>query len=303
MRSVLVVDDSSTDRCLVAALLREIPALRIEFAANGREALDRIKARTPDLVITDVVMPEMDGVELVSRIAEQFPLLPVVVMSHADRADLAKWTSGPGVRSCVPKTALPRVLPGTVEQLLTLSQARRQQRRLLESITATELTLELKDNDTSLIEHLVDFVGICLTNAGLCPEGSESLVCLALEEALQNAFLHGNLGIGSAMRSTADGDQEVAELVEQRRQLPPYRDRQVHVSISISSRQAKFTVRDEGAGFDPAEVPDPTDPQNLERLCGRGLLLMRSLMDEVLFNARGNEVTLVKYARSRKATG
>ena len=53
-----------------------------------------------------------------------------------------------------------------------------------------------------------------------------------------------------------------------------------------------YTVRDEGPGFDPASLPDPTDPANLDRPCGRGLLLMRTFMDNVIFNDKGNEVTL-----------
>jgi CheY-like chemotaxis protein len=301
LHTVLVVDDSSTDRCLVGALLREIPNLRVEFATNGREALQRIRFHPPDLVITDLVMPEVDGLELVSRVGQQYPLLPVVLMTSSGSEDLASRAVKLGARGYVPKTALSRVLPGTVERLLTLAQEKREQRRLLESITATELTLVLKDNDTSLIEHLIDFVGICLRNAGLCAERGETLVCLALEEALQNAFLHGNLEIGSALRDSS-GDGEFAELVEARRNSPPYRDRQVSVTISVSPNAAKFVVRDEGPGFDPAQVPDPTAPEHLENLCGRGLLLMRSFMDELTFNTKGNEVTLIKRSRPRRSS-
>ena len=53
-------------------------------------------------------------------------------------------------------------------------------------------------------------------------------------------------------------------------------------------------VRDEGPGFDPATLPDPTDPSNLERVGGRGLLLIRTFMDEVRHNESGNEITFVK---------
>jgi serine/threonine-protein kinase RsbW len=53
------------------------------------------------------------------------------------------------------------------------------------------------------------------------------------------------------------------------------------------------TIKDQGAGFDPASVPDPTRPENITRPCGRGLFLMRELLDEVSYNDRGNEVTLV----------
>jgi CheY-like chemotaxis protein len=299
VHTVLVVDDSSTDRYLVGALLRELPELRLEFAENGCEAWERIQTQPPDMVITDLLMPEMDGLELVSRVGQTFPLIPVVLMTSSGNEDVASRAVRSGARGYVPKTALARVLPGTVEQLLVLSQERREQRQLLESIAATELTLVLQDNDVSVIKHLIDFVGICLRNVGLCVGGGESLVCLALEEALQNAFLHGNLDIGSALRDVGE-DEAFAELVEERRHTPPYRDRKVYVTISISAEQARFVVRDEGAGFDPTLVPDPTEPANLEQLCGRGLLLMRSFMDELAFNAKGNEVTLIKRRGPRK---
>ena len=64
--------------------------------------------------------------------------------------------------------------------------------------------------------------------------------------------------------------------------------------LAISRATGTFTVRDEGPGFDPSKLPDPTDPANLEKISGRGLLLMRTFMDEVRFNATGNEVTMVK---------
>ena len=58
-------------------------------------------------------------------------------------------------------------------------------------------------------------------------------------------------------------------------------------------------VADEGHGFDPNTLPDPTDPANLERVGGRGLLLIRTFMNEVTFNKAGNAITLVKYRDTR----
>ena len=55
-----------------------------------------------------------------------------------------------------------------------------------------------------------------------------------------------------------------------------------------------YVIRDEGPGFDVSGLPDPTDPANLDRPCGRGMLLMRTFMDNVIYNDRGNEVTLFK---------
>lgn len=57
-------------------------------------------------------------------------------------------------------------------------------------------------------------------------------------------------------------------------------------------------IRDEGPGFDSTSLPDPTDPVNLEKVSGRGLLLIRTFMDEVRHNPKGNEIVLVKRRRT-----
>jgi anti-sigma regulatory factor (Ser/Thr protein kinase) len=64
----------------------------------------------------------------------------------------------------------------------------------------------------------------------------------------------------------------------------------------LSRSEAVFVIRDEGPGFDIASLPDPTSPECLELPHGRGLMLMRTFMNEVSYNATGNEVRLVKRA-------
>jgi len=91
---------------------------------------------------------------------------------------------------------------------------------------------------------------------------------LALEEAAVNAVRHGNGG-----------------------------DNQKKVTIQYLVNESVIDVRiaDEGRGFKPESVPDPRSPENIFKLGGRGLLLMKNYMDVVEYNDRGNEVHLVKY--------
>lgn len=70
-------------------------------------------------------------------------------------------------------------------------------------------------------------------------------------------------------------------------------DKHVRVEVSLTPDRVVLDVEDEGAGFDPESVPDPTLPANLDRAGGRGLFLIRQLMDEVQYNDRGNAVRLV----------
>jgi serine/threonine-protein kinase RsbW len=94
---------------------------------------------------------------------------------------------------------------------------------------------------------------------------------LALEEALVNAIKHGN-------------------------QMD--RSKKVHISYRLFADRFEVVITDEGTGFDPGDVPDPTAVENLERPCGRGLMLMRHYMTEVNFTGRGNCVTMSKVFRN-----
>ncbi len=90
---------------------------------------------------------------------------------------------------------------------------------------------------------------------------------LAAEEALVNAIRHGN-----------QSDEA----------------KRVHISFKIGEDRLRLEIRDEGPGFDPSDVPDPTDDDNLEVPSGRGIMLMRNFMSFVEYNASGNCVVMEK---------
>ena len=153
------------------------------------------------------------------------------------------------------------------------------------------------ENDRSLIAPLVGFLQEGVSQLGICDESEQMRVGIALDEALVNALYHGNLEVGSELR---EGDGEAYhQLIEQRIKEAPYCGRRVTLHATLSKEEAVFEVIDEGPGFDPATLPDPTDPANLDRVSGRGILLMRTFMDDVQYNEVGNSVKMTK----RKASG
>ncbi|QDT64669.1 ATP-binding protein [Calycomorphotria hydatis] len=92
-------------------------------------------------------------------------------------------------------------------------------------------------------------------------------VRLSLEEALVNAIKHGN-------------------------GMDP--DKSVKIGCWVAEHLVRVEIEDEGPGFQPEEVPDPTLDENLERPCGRGIMLMRSFMNSCEYVGRGNKVVLEK---------
>jgi CheY-like chemotaxis protein len=290
MAKVLVVDDNPMDRRLAGGLV-EKAGQSVAYAGNGKEALDVLGRQTLDLVLTDLLMPEMDGLELVKEVREKHPLVPVILMTAFGSEEVAIEALRKGAASYVPKRNLAHDLAETMERVLSVSKAGREQQRLLECLTQTESHF-LLDNDPSLIPPLIGHLQENLARMKLCDEIGRIRVSVALQEALVNAIHHGNLEVASNLRE--QDEQAYYGLIEQRRAQKPYRLRRVHIIARESPAEASYIVRDEGPGFDPQSLPDPTDPTNLERCYGRGLLLIRTFMDEVYHNETGNQITLIK---------
>ncbi len=291
MSTVLIVDDSAIDRSLAGGLLRKVPGLRVDFAVNGLDAWKRLAIQPPDLVLTDLIMPEMDGLELVAKVVSQYPLIPVILMTGRGSEETAVRALKLGAASYVPKSVLASLLVETVENVLEASREEQCEIRLMECLSRSETSFQL-GNDASMIGPLINYLHRTIRAIGLCDQASGIRVCVALEEAINNALFHGNLEISSQLR-TSDS-RAYQQLVHQRSQDSPFRERTIQVEARFTKEAATFVVRDEGPGFDPQSLPDPTDPENLEKASGRGLLLMRTFMDSVEFNGSGNQVTMVK---------
>lgn len=123
------------------------------------------------------------------------------------------------------------------------------------------LKIESKMSNLRLIENAIDEI----TSAAGVNQDNYGKILVAALEAVNNAISHGNKA-------------EPQKLVD--------------VEIEFDNNVINITVTDEGAGFDPAKIPDPTMPENIEELSGRGVFLMTKLADSIKFNEKGNSVTM-----------
>jgi CheY-like chemotaxis protein len=297
MSRILVVDDSEVDRRIAVGLLqRALPDHQIELAMDGRDAIERLRDEPADLVVTDMQMPECDGLELVRAIRLHHPQIPVILMTGHGSDDLAVAALEEGAASYVPKSQLRDRLAGTIEEVLAIARADRTHERLIGCLDSTEFVFQL-DNDPSLIDPLIDLVQQMAAGMGLCDTNDRFRIGVALKAAIHNALYRGNLEIGpDLMISSRDAvlAGPLVELVAQRRQTPPYCERTIRVEARIRPTEAWFVVRDDGPGFNVSQMLATISGESLDPDAGRGLVLMRAFMDEVSFNARGNEVALHK---------
>lgn len=290
MSRILVVDDSRVDLELVASLLSDVghECLR---AGNGREAMDRLGTEAPDLILTDLQMPEMGGLELVEAVHARYPKVPVVLMTAHGSEEVAAAALRAGAASYVPKRNLAKDLAPTVDRVLGVAPARRGEASVQGWLAEIGLRFVL-DNRCEWLRPLVSYFQDELARRGFGDDTKLMQVGMALHEALTNAAHHGNLELDSSLRE--EGIEPYMALMEERLLEEPYASRRVDVRATFCDFEASFVICDEGKGFDPSTIPDPRDPRNLARLSGRGLMLIRTFMDEVRHNESGNEITLVK---------
>ena len=291
MTKILIVDDSAMDRRMVREILQSEPTWTVMEAQNGREALALCEKSLPDLVLTDLQMPEVGGLELVAELKSSHPKLPVILMTAQGSEEVAVKALRNGADNYIPKSNLADELLEIVPRMLEMYREDLVHQRLLTHMTHHECRFDLA-NDLELIHSLIRYLRQGVLQMTICDESDQFRVAIALEEALLNAYYHGNLELDSSLREEDHG--KFAQLAEHRRHISPFVDRRIHVQIRLDFDEARFVVGDDGMGFDPSELPDPTDPENLTKPSGRGVLLMRAFMDEVTFNAAGNEVTMVK---------
>ena len=290
MATILVVDDSLMDRHLAGARIAELGSVAV-YASNGREALEIIRRDPPDVVLTDLQMPEMDGLELVKQVRSHHSSIPVILMTAYGSEEIAVQALRCGASNYVPKKNLKQDLGEALSSALANVEAARQCRHVRGLLVESESRFVL-GYEPGGQQALVGYLQEGLTRLNFCDQIGLYQVCTALTEALANAIDHGNLELDSTMRGSSD--EAYRRLGSERARQAPYCDRRVHVTFRLTPSEAAYVVRDEGPGFDPSTLPDPTDPENLVKPSGRGVMLIGMFMDEVRFNPRGNEITMVK---------
>jgi CheY-like chemotaxis protein len=284
----LVVDDSSIDRRLAGNLVEKV-GLRVAYATNGREALAILETDQPAVVLTDLQMPDVDGLALMEAIRRDFPATPVVLMTARGSEDIGMAALQAGAAHFLTKRRLREELPAVLPQVLAAARADRRRHELLGCVAHVDCRFVL-ENDPAMVPLLVAHLQEQLDRMRLCDRTGKIRAGVALEEAFLNGIYHGNLEVNSELKE--DGGEAFHRLAEQRRHEAPYAARRLHVDVHLNAAQAVFVVRDEGPGFDVTALPDPTDPENLLKCSGRGLLLIRTFMDEAVHNPSGNQITM-----------
>lgn len=287
MSSILIADDNAER---AGALLDRVRAdnWSVAIAQTAEKAVAALDAAPVALMLADSAVWNKTG--LARQVAEKYPALPVIVLTARDDTALVQHLQL-GAMTFIPRDAGRRRLLETIQSLIDLTRHSPYRDRIRAHLRAAEVELEV-GNDVAAIPTVVGYLQQVLEDYGLSNPRDRARSGLAITEALSNAIIHGNLEVPSDLRES--GSDGYYEAIEARRRAEPFASRIVQIKARLSQSTATFVIRDQGPGFDRAALPDPTDPANLGRASGRGLLIMQAYTDLLTWNEAGNEVTMVK---------
>lgn len=273
---ILVVDDDPDIHTLLAASAKKMP-WQIDSAFDGLEGLQKLqKPGAYDLVITDVCMPELDGLELLERIHECSPSTPVVVMTAMNTPDNILRAIRDHAFTFFSKPFSPDAVVDMIRGALE-EPASGDDIEVL-SARPNWITLRLRSK-LAILDRLVQFLRELPVEL---PPVEKNRIAVAFRELLMNAMEHGG-------------------------QLDP--DKKVEVTYIRLSRAILYSVHDPGEGFSFENLAhaavggssdDPFRHVEVRRQAGMraggfGMLISRNIADELIYNERGNQVLLVKY--------
>lgn len=274
---ILIVDDDPGVHKILTAVLAP-HNWRIESAYNGLEGLDRVRAKPFDLVITDVRMPGMDGLELLHSIRQLRPDTKVMVMTGESTPAHIIQSIRERAFSYFSKPFSPGAVVDMVGQALNTPAWQDDIQILSAKPEWIALSVRCK---VDLADRVVQFLRELKMD--LPPEEREQ-IATAFREMLLNSIEHGG-------------------------HCDP--QKQLYVAYVRTTRALLYYIRDPGQGFSMAAIPHaavsntPDGPvahmavrqEQGIRPGGFGILLVRKLVDELIYNETGNEVLLIKYLK------
>lgn len=289
---ILIVDDEEQ----IIDVLRqnfERKGYTCDWAYDGEEALAKVIASPPNLMVTDIKMPKMDGLELIERVRAEGIELPVVVITAFFDIDNAIKALRLGAVNFFKKPFDFQSIHDTIFKIEKLRSTAAEKRRALDFLETGRVRFIIPSN-IELIDGVSSYITDRAADVGIIPIKQKFYTQLAIDEAISNAILHGNLGINEQM---SEDDEERARdvIYKERRQKPEFAEKKVFIDATVNTNKLEVTIEDEGIGFNHDELPDPTDKENVFRYHGRGIFVIKNIMDNVSFNEKGNQVTLVKF--------
>ena len=288
---ILLVDDEPEILDVIAEFL-ELKGHAVETASNGKSGLDMVLGHNDfDLVFSDIGMPEMDGLALLEKIRSNEIDTPVILISGQGDVSNTIRALQLGALDFIVKPVYLKSVEEALDKIETVMAAERENKAAVELISEQKVVMSFA-SDLNKIRNVISYFNRYTQD--LCGvfdlEANKLAICL--QECLTNAIIHGNFKVESRLKE--EDWSAFDQLIRERQADAELGGKKVFITLHQTPQALTFEVRDEGEGFDPAILPDPTHPESWLKLSGRGILFIRSYIDEVTWNDVGNSITMLK---------
>ena len=261
-KRVLIVDDDR-DLCIMLSKYLQVHGYETDSAYSGEEALRKVPRKDFDLIVLDIMMPGMDGYEVCHRLKmrRRFNHIPILMLSAKDTDQDKIVGLQTGADSYIFKPFETAELLAALQETMDRVARARSELGIKHEISFKFLSR------FRYLEKVNELVSQLFTRTPLSADEIWELK-LALHEIGINAIEHGN-------------------------KMDP--EKAVNVRCAFFDDKLEFTIEDEGEGFSPDAVPNPTHADALQRERGRGIFLVTQVVDEIEYVGGGSRVHLIKH--------
>ena len=290
---ILIADDQDSLRKLLAKYMLKAGLEPIE-AENGKRAIELYRLMRPSVVLSDIMMPEMDGLTLLKEIKKIDKQASVILMTGYGSEEVLIESLRSGAVNYFIKPFNFQEITEVIKHILKY-RADLDSTQYYSPFITEEKKKFVFTTDEADIFPIINQIAINL--AMLVPAAEILNLKIGMEEILKNAIEHGNLNISAEEKNQALEQGVFGKLIKSRLQQEGNGRKKIFITAKLGREAFSVTIRDQGEGFDWKSLPQPT-AESLLSISGRGILLTRIYFDEVFYNDRGNEVTLVKQISS-----
>lgn len=259
---ILIVDDDIHVLKTLRLLIEDF-GMQTREAERVSEAMEILKREPIDLILTDLIMPEIDGLEFVDMVRRHYPTIPIAVLSAYGKPSDTVVALTRGAYNFVTKPFSMKDIQVIVEKGLRLRKLTLNT-DILNHYVTNRCSFCIP-SDANLFPAVIYYMLKECQWRGIEDDTKLTTISICLEELLSNAHIHGNSGSEK---------------------------RTITLTAEFNPHVLCITVKDEGAGFDHQDVMASLQSINIQKMKGKGLFIVSNNADTMTFNDAGNEVSV-----------
>jgi len=287
---ILIVEDDYGSREFLYNLIR-LEGFDVEMAVNGEEGIEKHSSYQPDLIICDIQMPKMDGLEMLSQLRKEKHDTFFIITTAFGSEDYAIEALRLGANNYLKKPIDKKSLIGLIKKYQSIIEHRlltkKAEGKVIEKILKIVFSTHI-DHVSTIVSQLLSEISVPFTDS------ERTNIELGLDELITNSIEHGNLDISFEEKVSAADSNSLSELYKIKMNYEDFAQRKITVDFIQKDGYCEWIITDEGKGFDWKSIPDPTHGAQLMELNGRGIFITNFLFDQMEYLGKGNSVRVRK---------